>query len=247
VAPLHPPRRTVQYSRLFLLQELSNPRFFADTSTTKRYKQVLESDFIPFLQGMGVQFDKRFFLQDAAPQYTHQMTFWISFVCILVIVSFRIASLNVLAMDGLGHHILLTSTLAITFCGSIWRTVCTETITTQLTRWQKKSSCSYRNHCQHYTQSSGWFSASTTNDTGCRRFTYWTCFPLTDYFPKSTVLINTKIIPVHQILKKNISNSSRSVFILTPYVPILRSPKLQKYYYSVSLPLQYFPLSRDEK
>jgi hypothetical protein len=41
------------------------------------------------------------------------MKFWISVMSILAIVSFRIAYLNVLAVDGRGHHVLLTSAVAI--------------------------------------------------------------------------------------------------------------------------------------
>jgi hypothetical protein len=45
------------------------------------------------------------------------MKFWIAFMIILAILSFQIASLNVLSVDGLDHYILLTSNLAVTFCG----------------------------------------------------------------------------------------------------------------------------------
>jgi hypothetical protein len=51
--------------------------------------------------------------------YIQKMKFWIPFMNILVIMSFHIASLNVLATDGLGDHILLTSALAITFSGGV--------------------------------------------------------------------------------------------------------------------------------
>jgi hypothetical protein len=94
------------------------PLFFTDTVTTEHYKQVLENNFIPFLQGTDVSM-RKCSSNRMEIDHTQQIKFWIYFISILVTVSFTITSLNVLAMDGLGHHILLTSTLMITFYGGI--------------------------------------------------------------------------------------------------------------------------------
>jgi hypothetical protein len=64
----------------------------------------------------GVPFEETFFQQDGARLHKTNETLDL-LMSILAIVSFRIATHNVLDMDGLGHHSLLTSTIAITFYG----------------------------------------------------------------------------------------------------------------------------------
>jgi hypothetical protein len=130
------------------------------------------------------------------------MQFWIYFISIFAIVSFRIASRNVLTMDGLGHHILLTSTLGIAFYGGIWQTTCTETILKQFKRWKKKLKLLLTDLLLTLREKK--FPTSNFDFNWCwlPPIRILNCFPLTDYFARSTVLINTKIIPVHQVLKK---------------------------------------------
>jgi hypothetical protein len=72
-------------------------------------------------------------------------------VGILVMLSPELASVDVRAADGLGHHILPVSIHAITFYRGVWKTMCTETTLTQWMNLEKKFHL--LNQCRHSKQS----------------------------------------------------------------------------------------------
>jgi hypothetical protein len=62
-------------------------------------------------------------------------------------------------------------------------------------------------------QNSCQFSVLTTNELNVSG-SYGTCFSLTAYFPKSTVPINNKITPVHQVDNKYMQFKWKHLFVI---------------------------------
>jgi hypothetical protein len=122
--------------------------FLSDTGTvaSDRYRDVLEDDFLPFHQGMGVQFEEMFFQQDRNRLHTGNVL--LDAVSILAIVLCLIPSLHIQAVYGLGHNILPSSTPAITCYGGIWKTICTETIAHSWWAEKRNAICCHHNNCR---------------------------------------------------------------------------------------------------
>jgi hypothetical protein len=81
------------------------------------YWEVLKEDFLSFLQGMGVQFEETFFQQVIAQAHTANA------ILDAIIGHFgdlsQTASVGILAMNGLGHHIIPISSPGTSFYGGI--------------------------------------------------------------------------------------------------------------------------------
>jgi hypothetical protein len=169
--------------------------------TSEHYWEVFKEDFLPLSKAWLFGLRKHLFSRMGL-YCIQKMQFWMPLVSILVIMLSRIASLDVLAMDGLGHHVFLISAPVITFYVCIWKTTCTETTPSQLRNSKKKkiSSVVIRItadilswivaifHCQ----------LQMVLDAGgahIEHVLHWqirTAVP-----PKFNVLSNTKVIPVH--------------------------------------------------